>query len=107
VFLRGPADAIDIGCLSGDVVRNRRCAGIARRDQEVRESARLAKLPGDRVLAGAGTDDEDVHAGKREDLRAGSSMDKKNIQGARRCSPYLSFMPAINERLKRIGQLAG
>ena len=42
-----------------------RRAGVARRDEHLRDARRLRDLPGQRVLASAATDDEYVHAGIR------------------------------------------
>ena len=45
----------------GGGVGDLRDAGVAGGDREGVELRRLAELPGDRVLAGAAADDEDVH----------------------------------------------
>ncbi len=66
VFLRRPADAIEVGGLHAEVAGDGRGTGIAGGHQEVCEAARLAQFPGDGVLAGAGTDEEDVHGREAE-----------------------------------------
>ena len=38
-------------------------AGVARRDEDLRHARRLRNLPGQRVFAAAGTDDQDFHEG--------------------------------------------
>jgi hypothetical protein len=64
VFLQRQLEqSVDVG--RGDLgvahARFRRRAGIARRDDHVAHARRLLELPGQRVLAAAGTDDEDFH----------------------------------------------
>ena len=66
--------AVDVGRGDVDVAALGfgRGAGIAGRDQHFVDARRLRQLPGQRVLATAGTDDEDFHAAPAD----GASWDR-------------------------------
>ena len=59
-----PAEADDgsvVGDVEGDELGDLGDAGIARRGVELGQPRRLGQLPGQRVLAPAGADEEDLH----------------------------------------------
>ncbi len=58
----GPSQPLDVRRLEGEVGAQGGGARVAGGDEQVGQPGRLAELPGQGVLAGAGTDEEDVHA---------------------------------------------
>ena len=61
MLIGSSADGIEVGCLDREIAGDCGDTGVAGGDEEIVQTRRLADLPGDGVLAGAGTDDEDVH----------------------------------------------
>ena len=59
---QNPATASMVGDIEVDALGAFGDAGIARRGEERAELRRLGDLPGQRMLAPAGTDEKDVHA---------------------------------------------
>ena len=62
-FCASASSAVDVGGGDVDVAALGfvRGAGVAGRDQHFVDARRLRQLPGQRVLATAGTDDQDFH----------------------------------------------